>query len=330
MEAFMTSLCKTLFVIAIVALVGACPSFASCGSALCSLDTHTMQTLGHGVGLIGYEFEYIDQDQARIGRNSADIGQIRGHHDEVYTVSRVHRLMGSYGVTDRLGVEIALPFISRSHGHIHHHMGADLMETWSFGGLGDVSAIVSWALVKPTSGGWPVITASLGGEFPTGKHEVENEDGDHAEPGITPGSKSLDFLTGLSARWTPQTEGGREFPVFLSMGYRANGKGEEDYRLGDEFTANTGGSFPTCGGVSLLGQVNLRVAGRDSRGNTREEVEKTGGEYLFLTPGVEWHFMDDWAASALVQLPVYRRVNQIQLVSDYNLLLGLTYRFKRG
>ncbi len=30
----------------------------------------------------------------------------------------------------------------------------------------------------------------------------------------------------------------------------------------------------------------------------------------------------------LVQVPVYQRVNQIQLTSDYNLQAGVSYRFR--
>jgi hypothetical protein len=324
----MISFRKTFISAATAIFLGAGLSHASCGSALCSLDTHGPHAGGRGAGHVGYEFEYVDQDHARIGRRAADVGAIRGHHDEAYTVSRVHRLTGAYGLTDRLGVEFALPLVSRSHGHVHHHMGQNLPEAWSFSGLGDVSASLTWALVRPAGpGAWPVITVGLGGEFATGEHAVENEDGDHAEPGITPGSKSTDLLAGLSARWTPQARSGRPLPVFVSLAYKANGRGEDGYRLGDVFTANAGAGYPLWERVNLFGQVNLRVAGRDSRGNTHEEVQKTGGESLFLSPGVEYRFLKDWFASALVQLPVYRRVNQIQLVSDYNFLSSVTYRF---
>jgi len=53
----------------------------------------------------------------------------------------------------------------------------------------------------------------------------------------------------------------------------------------------------------------------------------TGREELFLSPGLRYHLTDNLAVYTLIQLPAYRRVNGIQLTSDWNLTSGVFYRF---
>jgi len=50
-----------------------------------------------------------------------------------------------------------------------------------------------------------------------------------------------------------------------------------------------------------------------------------GGEYLYLSPGLCVTPTDQLAGYAYVQVPVMQRVNGNQLVSEWNLLVGLTY-----
>src|SRR5258706_3744826 len=88
---------------------------ASCGSATCPIDSLSLDRGGAGWVRIGYAFEYINQDQPRIGKSKASIGEIPGDHDEIYTVNRVHRLNASLGLTDRLSADVLLPFVLRSH-----------------------------------------------------------------------------------------------------------------------------------------------------------------------------------------------------------------------
>ena len=50
-----------------------------------------------------------------------------------------------------------------------------------------------------------------------------------------------------------------------------------------------------------------------------------GGEYLYVSPGLTVTPTDRLAGYAYVQVPIMHRVNGIQLISEGNLLVGLTY-----
>jgi len=308
------------------------PAWASCGSANCPVDTSGERRQGAGWVEAGYQFEYIEQDQHRIGTRSAAFGEIRGHHDEEFTVNRIHRMSGSLGLTDRLSLDLQAPVISRSHAHIQHHHGEDILEAWDINGWGDLAVRVKVAFWVPESRHLPTLSAFVGGEFPTGTHVEKNNDGDAAEAGIQPGSNSYDLILGLSSRQefsVPMLRGGYgTLPLFSSVIGQLNGPGTDDYRLGDTLQVNLGTSYPLMKQVGLLGQINFLLKDLDDQGRTGEEIRKTGGEFLYFSPGIEFRPTQNWRMFALVQLPVYRRVNSIQLVSDYNVMFGASCRFQ--
>lgn len=107
-----------------------------------------------------------------------------------------------------------------------------------------------------------------------------------------------------------------------------NGPGTDDYRLGDMLQINAGTSYPLLKQVGLLAQLNFLLKDRDGKGRTGEEIQKTGGEFLYFSPGLEIRPSENWRAFVLVQIPVYQRVNLIQTTSDYNVLFGMSYRFR--
>lgn len=329
-----SALGRGLFACVLTLGTGISFSWASCGSATCPFDTRSSFVSEKGLMRLGYEFEYIDQDQPRIGTRKASVGEISGHHDEQRTVNRVHRFLGTYGLTDRLSADLALPLVSRSHRHIHnHHGGAEIIpEGWDFTEIGDFTAQARYAFFKPAQDSRPTLSGLFGMEFPTGKTHITNSDGDEAEPGITPGSASYDFIVGGVSlqHFSVPTVGGQyaAMPLFLSVHYKINGKGHEDYKLGNVLAANLGTAYPIAKWLGFISQLNLVVKEKDDKGQTYEEVQKTGGEYLFYSPGVQLRLADAWEWSTVVQVPIRQRVNEIQLTSDYNVLSSVNYRFK--
>lgn len=316
-----------------VASLASAVAHASCGAASCPIDTLSQERGGRGWVRLGYDFEYIDQDQPRIGTRKADVGEIRGHHDEVYTINRIHRLNGSIGLTDRLSLDLVLPFVSRSHEHVHHHHGEDLIEAWNFSGVGDFVTQLRYAVWVPSRASLPTVYGILGGKFPTGATHKTNEE-DEAEVSIQPGSGSYDLIVGAATRQTfsvPMLTGlYATMPLFMTATYQRNGHGRDDYKVGNNALINVGTSYPLISQVGFLTQLNVRIRERDERGDTGEETDKTGGEFVYISPGLEWRITPRLRLSGLVQWPVYQRVNQIQLTSDYNLVASVSYAFRLG
>lgn len=314
----------------VAAILAANMSWASCGSASCPIDTYTTDRSEKGVVRLDYSTEYIDQDQPKIGRRNASVGEISGHHDEVFTLNQIQKIGIDAGLTDRLNVQFVLPFVHREHQHIHHHHGTDINESWNFSGMGDLTLLSRYAISKGSENRarYSIIA---GGILPTGRDQAINADGDEAEVGILPGKGAYSLILGgaLSKNLSAKTLNGlyAKLPVFLSSTYQWNGKGKEDYKIGNVWLANIGATYPILPKVGLMLQTNIRVARRDDRGKTFEEVEKTGGTYVYVSPGVQLTLAENLWSYFYVQIPVYQRVNVIQLTSDYNFIAGLSYRF---
>jgi hypothetical protein len=234
------------------------------------------------------------------------------------------------GLSDRLNLQVILPFVHREHQHVHHHHGTDLVDSWNFTGMGDLTLLSRFALLRNAQTGFRV-SAIAGGKLPTGRDHILNADGDEAEVGILPGSGAFSLILGgaVSTDFTAPTANGlyARMPVFFSSTYQWNGKGTDDYRLGNTWLANVGTAYPVLPRLGFLLQGNLRVARRDDRGSTFEEIRKTGGTFVYISPGVQLALAENLWSYLLVQVPVYQRVNGIQLTSDANIVAGASYRF---
>jgi hypothetical protein len=304
---------------------------ASCGASNCPIDVYSAEKTDKGYVRLDYAYEYIDQDEPRISRRRASAREIRGHHDEVSTLNEIQRLGIEVGLSSRFSLQVSLPFIHREHQHIHRHQGADLNETWNFDGMGDLTVLTRTALNKPSSEKTPTVSFIAGGVLPTGKEEVINDDGDEAEAGILPGKGAYSLILGAASVQTfsaPTLSGiYAEMPFFLSSTYQWNADGPDNYRLGNVWLANAGLTYPLFPKLGFINQINLKVSRRDDRGNTSEEVQKTGGTFVYYSPGFQFTMSEGLWSYFMVQIPVYQRVNVIQLTSDYNFITGLSYRF---
>jgi len=77
--------------------------------------------------------------------------------------------------------------------------------------------------------------------------------------------------------------------------------------------------------VSISAQINARITRRDAFVGT--SVPSTGGEFVNFTPGVTLAATDNLSIYTHVQVPIYQRVNEVNLVPNYGFLLGVSYGF---
>lgn len=328
-----------MFSLLLPLLLGAAPAAASCGVGACVL--HEGETFERRApapvarrGLsslwLGYEFEYLPQDRLRLETRPAYRGQVRGHHDESYTFNRLHKLKASADFGERLGADLTVPYVARSHGHVHHHGGRDIDDAWKLHGLGDIELLGRWRFHVPERRSRPALSALLGVKLPTGRTNLFDAAGVEADPPVQPGSGSWDFTLGAASLQTltarTVTGGEADLPLYFSGTARLNRKGTKGYRRGDAFTLSGGAAYPLLRRLSLTLQLNLRAAMEDDKGATREEVGKTGGTALFATPGLELRPTPRLRAYASVQLPLYQRVQGLQLVAPWGLVGGLGWR----
>ena len=304
---------------------------ASCGAENCPLD-EAVRHSGHVSFDLSYQ--YLDQDRIQIGTRRGTVGELPSPEDEVRTLSRIVTLVGRLAPMQRLSVSASLPTIDRSHTHLHHpESGPAELHTFNYSGVGDLSVLGSWtALGGPHA---PTFFTLQGGlKLPTGRRHIDAIGDDEPEPPARPGTGSYDGLLGVHVMHTAARHGaeGRviDAPLFASMMLRINGRGTEDYRVGNELQAAAGATLPVAHGIDVLGQVNLTTHGKDDVGRTDALRDNTGGTSLYASPGLAYHTGAGLRFYGYLQLPVYRNLDRIQLAAPYHVVIGTTYALTSG
>jgi len=301
------------------------PALAGCGSECsCPLDnpdTHLDSRLLFDVSQL-----YIDQNQPMVGSDNAFVGAIPGMHDEVRTVNRVTNFRATYRAPQGWVFGANLPYIHRTHEHIHHDVTEDHYERWNDRGVGDLELSAARTFTAERG---PRFRVGLGVKAPTGKQDPAlTEEGDPIEASARIGTGAWDVLANLGAEWRFQAPGrgpDARMPLRVTLAGRYNGPGIEEFRHGAEMQLNVSTEYPVVKHFALLLQSNYRVRAKDDVGAAEgEEEANTGGATLYATPGLRFDAVPGFSIYGMAQLPIYERVNGIQVVAESNLVLGIS------
>jgi hypothetical protein len=275
--------------------------------------------------------------------------------------SSITQILLGYGVTPRFGLQLNLPVISRQFRRLDDH---GRIEHGDESGVGDLSLIghlLAWSDVSEDS----VFNFTvLGGvKFPTGDSSrlgEELEDEDHAAAalraatvrGIRPrhtepapggggggaplvvsgvhghdlalGSGSFDGIIGASTFWSWKR-------LFLTAAtqFAIRSEGDFDYQFAHDLTWLGGpGVFALLThqySLGLQAVLSGETKGKDTQNGVR--LDDTGITALYAGPGLAFTWGTSLAADVAVDLPVVQDTTSVQIVPDYRLRGGVTWRF---
>ena len=309
-----------------LSILPASAAHASCGSAFCLVNTNwSVQGVWIEPGpRFDLRFEYIDQDQPMSGSKRVGVGEIPAHHDEVRTINRNYFATIDYGFTPEWGVSVVVPFVDRFHEHIHNHQGEKLVEQWDFRELGDVRVQGRWQTAIATEDTTRAAFAgmTLGLKLPTGKRDVANADGDVAERTLQPGTGTTDALIGAHYRQALPFAGSS---WFVQAGAQLALDSRDEFKPGDQVGFDAGYRYDQNDRLAWMLQLNYRYKARDK--GAQAEPEDSGGQAITASPGVSYAFTPAVQAYAFLQLPVWQRVNGVQLTADWSVAAGISAQF---
>ncbi len=269
--------------------------------------------------------EYIDQNRIFVGSSPSFVGALPNPHDELQTINQRTLFDAQYSVSNALAFNVEIPFIQRTHSHIE----GGRTETFDFSGLGDIVVGAQYALLLPAEDFDPYLSVQLGAKLPTGVTDATGTSGEVAEVTIQPGTGSFDEIAGLSFRqnlFSVPTLSGEygALPITAGVSFQKNGRGTNDYRVGNTLLVYLGTQYQLNGQFSVLLQANGMFRGYADVGSTGEFTQNTGGTWIFMSPGMRFHLSDAFSAFGYVQLPLYINVHGIQQASRLNLQLGVS------
>jgi hypothetical protein len=312
--------------LALLALACAVPSvaLAHCGAENCPLDSGGRWA--HSPFTFNASFQYVDQDQGRYGTQNVDPTTIPADEQEIRTVSRTTTFTAAYQGISQWYFGASLPYVNRYHEHIDTTGPEPETMRWTYSGIGDLDLSISRSFGGEEKSSRQFL--SVGVKAPTGDTNVPEVDGEQPEPSARPGTGSWDFLAGIGSQWRVNALGSEKrgdwLTLRLSATWRINGTGTDDYKVGDQVTVGGSADYPLSKSFGLMTQLNYRYRGKDSAGSTNVPEEDTGGNSLYLSPGLRLAASETTSLYGLVQIPLYQNVNGIQIVPNAGFYFGVT------
>ncbi|MDL2336687.1 MAG: hypothetical protein QFE16_02495 [Pseudomonadota bacterium] len=299
---------------------------ASCGSSYCTLMTDRYAQ-GNAEAHLGWSgdlrLEVIDQKKLRSGTSNIQASEVT-HEEAIERHTKNRNLVTTlgYGFDRDWSISLRVPLVHRD--HLHDLLDEETglpgeREQWRFTRLGDVQLIVRRQFASDTG---PDSHAVFGGfKLPTGATHVTNGGSSRAERALQPGSGTTDFVVGLAGRHVLDATNAVIGQASVTQAVNS----DEGFKPGRRLELSAGWSHAYSHSLGAVLQVNLRRRERDH--GAQAEPDNSGSTSLDLSPGVTFGVGGASTLYAYVQVPVYQKVNGIQLVPRASFVVGLTSDF---
>ena len=297
-----------------------------CDSSSCALVTRGLIGLMPKRALrVDFSFRYTDDSHGMEGSQGVDevfrpkidfeTGQILpGVHQDIRGSDTFVQLDAAYGLTSRTTLVASLPLLAQRSHEISHF---GFQGEYGGNGIGD-------ALIGVRQGfGPPGLVGGFSVKLPLGRHkDGVDYDGGILDPTLQPGSGSFDFVPSLQY-------GGRVRS--LKTDWSVNGfwglttTNDLGYRFGNQAVAAITASHVIH--RPLTASLQIKYGWNAASEYQGQVVASTGATYVYLTPGISARLPGGGAAYGLLQIPVYRYVNDEQLAARVAFLLGVSKTF---
>lgn len=251
--------------------------------------------------------------------------------------SFITQIVGGYSFTPRLALQLNVPLMARD----FRRQETEGVVNGDESGLGDLSLLVSWAAYTDVTERSLTRITLLGGlKLPSGNsRRIKEELGEMDEAaGAMPehhrsaihghdlalGSGSVDGVIGAQLFWSWQ----RAF-VTGALQYLLRTEGDFEYEFANDLMWSGGpGAFVLLTHEYTVG-VQAELSGESKGNDTLAGVKggDTGITALYIGPDVRFTWGTSMGANLAVDLPVLQHNSGLQIVPDFRLRGGLTWRF---
>ncbi len=267
--------------------------------------------------------DWFDQDDLRSGTGRVDRSALPiPNDDEIQqrTINRSTTLTLDRGFTADWGVTLVLPWINRSHTTLAEG-DTDFSSSHS-SSLGDVRVVARYMGFSQMQD-WGL---QVGLKLPTGDARGVDFDGGPQQGrmldrGLQPGTGSTDLLLGAfkfgalgeTADWFGQAQ--LQVPVAHDRGFKPG--------IGANLTA--GIRYRGLGAVVPQMQLNSRLEKRET--GDEADTPNSGATLVYFSPGATFAVSDRTSVYLFGQVPVYQRVDGMQLEPRWSVSAGVHAAF---
>lgn len=341
---------KSLGVLALVTtMVGPLPASASCGSVSCFVVIGSQQQVSMAGALtVNLIYNYTPMEApsgqggnipfANQGERTLTLANL--NVNSITTRMRTATLDLNYGLTERLGIQVAIPY---KHVESDAQIGGLNPVPYSERGLGDVRATLKYN-VLPTLRSMVVV--GIGADFPTGSYGRFARGTTLAESTLQIGRGNFGVIPMIYQTYELVPHRVNQFAL---ASYRHTFKNSDGYQFGDEVNVGAGLNIiplESTPWLTLIQQVNFRWMQNDAMDASLYQfdsttgtqilldptikfraVPTTGSKYVAYSPGINLNLFNFASFYFIAQIPIYRDFNG-NLEQQISYVFGLTKTFQ--
>lgn len=326
------------------------PSLSPAAGLCCQVSSGTQESLlenasqrpGNPTLQISYSF--TDMDEFREGATRKSFGEVKEKSGYTSLPTRMgmtkYTLTAAYDFNRHITALVSVPWIRNTMGMkmlMKMKMGMMTKTVWMdhemapVDGLGDITVMGLYHYYpRGVDNPSDIISFGAGVKTPTGSSTEENSNGNFIHAHMQPGTGSWDPIVSLV--YTKTLNRGL---LQADMTYQFTTRNSHGYEFGDSFTANILGKFAALDFLNVTAGLTYLHVGRasDRDGDytnlksLMDDPDNTGGDSLWFSPGIQLVPLKNGSIDVKLQLPIWERVNGVQLVSDYRVLLGISFGF---
>lgn len=205
-----------------------------------------------------------------------------------------------------------------------HAIGVETVNRVQLAGLGDFIIMPKIAIISPNVIQPRELSIGVGMKLPTGKNDLRSQ-GLLASDDLQPGTGATDIIF-----WGFFYQGFQQqrFQLFTNISLRMTGTNNRGYQFGNEMIGSVGFGYQLTHKWNLRNQMRIRYAGADRF--QAFNIPNTGGDWLYWIPGLSYELYRGLIAQASVEIPVYRKVQGIQLTTTRVVNVSFVYQFQIG
>ena len=327
-----------LFVIAVLGFLGFFhrsyadhPTIAYGSEAAGPIGTIPAAPLPAGTWSGGFRTELVEFDRF----SNSELAEYADSGEEhVHSVDRLVNasLSLACGITNDFTLGVRLPYVDRQdirEGEIEDGE-AEAHNHGDSSGVGDLSVLAQYRFLD----GQAIDASLIGGiKAPTGRTNVRDQ-GIKLDTEFQPGTGSWDWLFGASA----SIHSGR-LGVHGNVLYNLTTEGSRDSEIGNAFFYNLGIVYSLSAADEAVHHghdhshlkwdlmLELNAEHRDNNEVNGEQDDNSGGEVIFLSPGIRVSSSDNWSLFVSLGKSIYDDFNGRQTDVDYRLVGGIGYAF---
>jgi hypothetical protein len=260
--------------------------------------------------------------------------------NRIETTTRTATLDLNYGLTERLGIQVAIPY---KHVEAEAQIGGLTPVPYSERGLGDIRATLKYNMLPTLRS---MVVLGVGVDFPTGSYRRLAQGDTLAESTLQIGRGNFGVIPMMYQTYELIPHRLNQFAL---ASYRYTAKNSDGYKFGDEVNLSFGLNIvplEKTPWVVLTQQVNFRWMQNDAMDAALYQfnpatgssilldpsirfraVPTTGSTYVAYSPGVVFNVFNVVSAYFIAQIPIYRDFNG-NLEQQISYIFGITKSFQ--